>query len=419
MLAACLASSRLVVARGWLPHVAACYHVSLSVRGRESFQKPPEAITAAFSVRQELQWGCRGLATGTQPSEQFENVIVPLLRVFFTRYGHCEVPDGYKVTAEHLAAAGLSTSDCKIGFGLDKSLLQIETQGAYDIEARTDRQALLDAIDCDWAGEWRFERIVMALQWFKASEGHMEVPNNLVLDNAQCAEAGMPEHVKEFRLGQVVNDIRSQGHFVHVAARRRQLDSIRCIWDAHQHQFDHHVLPALQWFKASEGHMEVPEKLVLDEAQCREARLPEHVTEFRLGQTVNDIRHKGDFVQTEDPSRQAQYAANTEKLDSTNFIWDALQHRFDSYIKPAVSWFKVSEGHAKVPQKLVLDEAQCCEAGLPEHIKEFRLGQTVKNIRRYGVFVQTADPSREAQCAANKGWLEAHLDNGWLWAKLP
>ena len=501
MLAACLGQTRLLVARGRLPQAAACYHASLSVRGRQSFQKPHEAITAAFSVRQELQWGCRGIATGTQPTERFENVIVPLLRAFFTCEGHCEVPDDYKVTAEHLAAADLSSSDCKIGFRLGRSLLSIETKGAYDIEARTDRQALLDAIDCDWAGERRFERIVMALQWFKASEGHMEVPKELVLDETQCTEAGMPTHIKEFRLGQTVNNICGSGHFVHVAARRTQLDNIGFIWDHNQHQFDHHVLPALQWFKATEGHMEVPKELVLDEAQCGEAGLPEHVKEFRLGQTVRDIRSKGIFVhiaarrtqldsigfiwdhdqhrfdhhvlpalhwfkaseghmevpqelvldeaqcrkaglpehvtefrlgrtvhmirsrgifvQTEIPSRQAQYTANKETLESTNFIWDASQHRFDCYIKPAVSWFKALEGHAKVPAKLVLDEMQCRNAGLPEHVKEFRLGQTVTSIRRQGVFVQTKDVNRQAQYAANKDWLGAHLDQAWLWAKLP
>ena len=73
------------------------------------------------------------MATGTQDNTRFENVIVPLLRAYFTQNGHCEVPNGYKVTAEHLAAAELSSSDCKIGFGLGKSLLNIETKGAYDI----------------------------------------------------------------------------------------------------------------------------------------------------------------------------------------------------------------------------------------------------------------------------------------------
>ena len=332
----CMASNRLV-ARGRLPQAGACYHVSLSVRGRQSLQKPPASITAAFSVRQELQWGCRGLATGKQDIGRFENVIEPLLRAYFTHNGHCEVPEGYKVTAEHLAAANLSSSDCKIGFGLGNSLRQIATKGAHDIDARTDRQAALDAIDCDWAGERRFERIVMALQWFKATEGHMDLPYKLVLDEVQCAEAGMPEHVKE----------------------------------------------------------------------------------FRLGETVNHIRSRGDYVQTEDPNRQAQCAANKETLDSTNFIWDPYQHRFDCYIKPAVSWFTASEGHSKVPTKLVLDEAQCRKAGLPEHATEFRLGQTADNIRYQGHFVQTKDPSRQAQYAENKNWLNAIFDKGWLWAKLP
>ena len=324
MLAALVAPRRLV-ARGWVSHAACCYHVSLSAPGRLSLCKPPEAITAAFSVRQELQWGCRGLATGTQDNTRFENVIVPLLRAFFTREGHCEVPNDYKVTAEDLAAAGLTSSDCKIGFRLGRSLLTIETQRTFDIDARPDRQAALDAIDCDWAGEGRFERIVMALQWFKATEGHMEVPKKLVLDEAQCREAGLPEHVKE----------------------------------------------------------------------------------FRLGKTVDHIQYRGAFVQTEEPNRQAQYAVNRETLESTNFIWDASQHRFDCYIKPAVSWFKASKGHMEVPDKLVLDEAQCRKAGLPEHVKEFRLGKTVSAIRHHGQFVQTKDLNRQPQCAANKGWLEA------------
>ena len=140
----------------------------------------------------------------------------------------------------------------------------------------------------------------------------------------------MPKHVKEFRLGQTVDNIRSQGTFVHIAARRTKLDSIGFIWDHDQRRFDHHVVPALQWLKASEGHMEVPTKLVLDEVQCREAGLPAHVKEFRLGGTVDNMRHQGISVQTTDPSRQGQYTANKDKLDSTNFIWDPYQHRFTS-----------------------------------------------------------------------------------------
>ena len=100
-----------------------------------------------------------------------------------------------RATAEHLAAANLTSSGCKIGFGLGNNLQQIATNGAHGMEARTDRQAALDATDCDWDEERSFERIVMALQWFQVSECHMDLPPNFVLDETQCAEAGMPEHV--------------------------------------------------------------------------------------------------------------------------------------------------------------------------------------------------------------------------------
>ena len=86
--------------------------------------------------------------------------------------GHCEVPNGYKVTAKHLAAANFTSSDCEIRFWLGRSLLAIVTKSTFDIGARTDRQPALEAINCDCTGEWRSERVVMALQWYKASEGH-------------------------------------------------------------------------------------------------------------------------------------------------------------------------------------------------------------------------------------------------------
>ena len=72
-----------------------------------------------------------------------------------------------------------------------------------------------------------------------------------------------------------------------------------------------------------------------------------------------------------------------------------------------MQWFQATEGHMEVPAKLMLDEAQCAEVGLPEHVKEFRLRSTVHDIRSKGILVQTEDPSRQAQYTANKGWLEA------------
>ena len=274
------------IARARLRRAAACTYRTLSAPGRQLLQllKPPEAISLMWAVRQQLQWGCRGFATGKPENTQFETVIAPLLRAYYNREGHCEVPDGYKVTTEHLAAADLTSSDCRIGFRLGKSLRQIETRGAHDVWARHDRQAALDAIGCDWTGERRFQRIVMALHWFKANEGHMEVVPPCLLDEEQCREAGMPMHVKEFRLGKTVDSIQDFGIFVQTtdpsreakcAARRRQLNGIGFIWYMFQHRFECYVLPALRWFGASEGHMEVPPKLVLDEAQCREAGLPD------------------------------------------------------------------------------------------------------------------------------------------------
>ena len=142
-----------------------------------------------------------------------------------------------------VSAAG---SECKIGFWLGRSLQQIETKGAHNIEARTDRQAALDVVDCDWTGERRLERIVMALQWFKASESHMEVPLKLVLDEAQCREAGLPEHVTEFRLGSTDDGIRHRGDFVQIENPRREAQHA-----ANKHWLGVHLDKDWLWAKLS------------------------------------------------------------------------------------------------------------------------------------------------------------------------
>ena len=102
---------------------------------------------------------------------------------------------------------------------------------------------------------------------------------------------------------------------------RAKLDALGFIWDAVLYRFEEVVVPALVWFKAKHcGSMEVAKDCVLGEEQCREAGLPAHVGEMRLGQTVGHIRSSGIFVEGRSEMR-VKLDENRVKLDELGFIW--------------------------------------------------------------------------------------------------
>ena len=173
--------------------------------------------------------------------------------------------------------------------------------------------------DVDMVALRRFKWIVSSLGWYKrANRGSMDVPALFMMDAEDCAAAGLPEHVKHFRLGHTVKRIRDQG--AHVSGRPdnwRVLDDMGFLWGeaiAAQHRFDTVVVPAVGWFKrANKGSMDVPAHFVMDAADCAAAGLPEHVNQFRLGYTVKKIRDAGAYV--------SGRPDNLNQLDAMGVLW--------------------------------------------------------------------------------------------------
>jgi hypothetical protein len=149
----------------------------------------------------------------------------------------------------------------------------------------------------------------------------MDVPRAFVLGEEACRAAGLPSHVTEYRLGQTVRDVRSKKVFVVGGPENEAaLDAIGFVCDSAQHRFDTIYVPALRWYAAENcGDMDVPRAFVLGEEACRAAGLPSHVTEYRLGQMVRDVRSKKVFVD----GRPENEAA----LDAIGFVWASGEKR--------------------------------------------------------------------------------------------
>jgi hypothetical protein len=135
---------------------------------------------------------------------------------------------------------------------------------------------------------------------------------------------------------------------------------------------------------------------------------------FRLGGPVNSIRSHGIYVETTMKSRQEQYDTNRARLDQIGFVWDSNQYVFDTQLMPALKYFGQTQGHKDVPRRYVLNEEQCRAAGLPGHIKEFRIGETFNSICSVGNYVEGKIKSRQEQYDTNRARL---AQIGFVWAR--
>jgi hypothetical protein len=185
------------------------------------------------------------------------------------------------------------------------------------------------------------------------------------------------------------------------------LDAIGFVWDSVQHRFDAIYVPALRWYAAENcGDMDVPQDLLLGEGACRAVELPPHVTEFRLGQTVSVVRSHKRFVD----GRPENEAA----LDAIGFVWDSSQHRFDAILMPALRWYAAEHrGNMDVRQEFVLGEEACRAAKLPPHVTEYRLGQTVRDVRSRKDFVHGRPENEAALDAIGFVWASGEKRGGW------
>ena len=74
-------------------------------------------------------------------------------------------------------------------------------------------------------------------------------------------------------------------------------------------------------------------------------------------------------------------------------------------VLPALAWYRAAHrGSMDVPHKFEMDAEQCAGAGLPAHVRELRLGQTVHGIRSNGHFAEGRPENRRTLDALGFVW---------------
>jgi hypothetical protein len=185
------------------------------------------------------------------------------LHTFKVREGHCSVP------ALH--------NEGKFKLGIWVNVQRIN-RGAMP----TERIQRLDGIGFIWdrlQSDW--EEGLVALQKFKAREGHCRVPSS---------------HLEGwFELGQWVSRQRRQRERMRVE-RRQQLDEIGFEWNSRESAWEY-GFAALKQFKIREGHCRVPDN------------------------HVEGTLKLGKWVRVQRQTRASMPAGRKERLDEIGFVW--------------------------------------------------------------------------------------------------
>jgi hypothetical protein len=226
-----------------------------------------------------------------------------LLKQFNDREGHCNVPQSHKEDEENLGA-------------WVSHQRQLKTKEKLD----PDRQRQLEEIGFGWGlPSMTWDDMCALLQQFKKREGHCNVPQSHTE-----GEANLGAWVNTQRYLKTKEKLDPN--------RQKRLEDIGFEWGLPTAIWDEmHAL--LKQFKKREGHCNVPRSHTEDEAN-----LGNWVSRQRQLKTKEKL----------DPDRQ-------KRLEEIGFEW-ATSATWDEMCA-LLKQFKKREGHCKVPQSHIEDEA--------------------------------------------------------------
>lgn len=138
--------------------------------------------------------------------------------------------------------------------------------------------------------------------------------------------------------------------------------------------FNDRILPALRYFFAAHGHLNVPKPYVVPE----DPDVPADLRGFNLGKRVDNIRYRGDFVKGDENARNlAALLALGGEDEGERFVWRAHDWRFEHQVLPALRYFKKLYGHLIVPRQYVVPD----DPELDPRLRAFHLGTVAHDMR--------------------------------------
>ncbi|RLN50597.1 hypothetical protein BBJ29_002629 [Phytophthora kernoviae] len=359
-----------------LPLGVKVHRLMLSIaKGRvKGFQKNPQDAQQL----QELQ--DMGFPMHQWQEYQFQEVILPALKVYSSHYGGLFVPQKFVVPERDEAQAEgwpRASQGFKLGLTVAKLRKQMQQRSKKTESLTTDLPPIpetqveaLNEIDFVWHvrdAKW-YQFFLPGLRKYRELYGNADVPLAFTIPSHE-EDSRWPKVLEGYMLGRHVYMVRSGKYSSQVQDSEEELQKLGFSFRVSDKIWSENIFPALEVFVSEFGHCDVWQEFVVPP----EAPWPEKAWGSKLGDTVKSIR-RGAY--------DAQVRANHKELEGLGFVWNA-RHRVEntvlSVVLPALVTYQRLHGtDASVTTDFVVPER---DSNWPPLSRGFKLGQWITRVR--------------------------------------
>ncbi|EGZ07632.1 hypothetical protein PHYSODRAFT_528496, partial [Phytophthora sojae] len=288
---------------------------------------------------------------------QWDEIILPALRHFYTVNGHTDVPRAFVVPGGVDAWPRLSW-----GWKLGSTVTLIRNMGGYARQVEESKHELKEMKFCFEMvmaeREWN-EKVLPALKVFRQVHHHCIVERLFKVPR----EFPWPEEAWDLPLGQVVNDMRMGKTYVEFVARDADtLNEIGFAWDRNASTWNDRIIPALQTYVAEFKTCRMPQSFVVP---AREP-WPKSAWNMALGRQVYYMKYEGSYF--------LQIGRDVERLSTLGFCFELRHQAWEKRVEPLLEIYESCFGDRAVPHDFVIPS----EAPWPENMWGVHLGFFVR-----------------------------------------
>ncbi|KAJ8576059.1 hypothetical protein ON010_g3152 [Phytophthora cinnamomi] len=268
---------------------------------------------------------------------QWDEIIMPALRHYYTVHGHTDVPARFVVPDGDDAWPRISWN-----WSLGNTVRIIRSNGGYARQVEESKEELKDMKFC-------FETSVAERDWNKkilpALKVFHEVNDHCIVDHlfkVPC-ESPWPEDAWGLRLGKTVSDMRMRKCYVELAAQDEDiLNEIGFVWDYDQLIWNERTIPALQTYVTEFNTCRMSQKFAVPACDP----WPKSAWNMALGMQMYMIRYRG--------SHFSHVGCDVDRLKALGFSFELSRQAWEKRVDPLLEIFESCFGDRAVPHDFVI-----------------------------------------------------------------
>lgn len=282
-------------------------------------------------------------------------------------YSNAIIPTNFSFTHEMMNERYHEIPHHLVDYRLGATITQIRYRGLFNspeyVEKLSNIGFQVNPLDS------KFEQFLKALSIYKCLYGNTRVPRSYKIDIKKYNGSVWPLELHGMALGVKVSNTRS-GQIFYSREHLDKLNSLGFDWDARKGIISD-VTCAVNTFRQLHGHVNIPSGFIVPNEEPYESR----VWGMRLGQRINNLKYRGDFIQHHYRLHEAGLG-----LDRINF-----DIRHWNYILEALKVYKSLYNDLRIPFEWSVPYNN---PNWPMRLWGLKLGYRANNIKYRGDYIK-------------------------------